>query len=117
MVDSSDVVRFCVVKDELDCLLSHEKLQNRPETPILICCNKKDLPNAADTSSNGNALSLSKLSFPNYIIASNGLNGEGLKEGLEWLSKTIDKNQAQKNKQKKANKNNDNETMNSAANS
>ena len=102
-MDSADAVRFCVVKDELDGLLSHEKMQVN-DIPILFCCNKKDLPNAADTSTIAEALSVNTLNLPNNIVSTNGLSGDGLKEGLDWLSAMIDKNQS-KRKHKKNSKN------------
>ena len=86
VVDSADTVRMCVVKDELDTLLAHKDLSKRP-VPILFFANKLDVPKAMAADQISEALELHKLSDrPWTIVASNGLTGAGLEEGIKWLS-------------------------------
>eukprot|EP01084_Bolivina_argentea_P004891 9264_1 len=99
VVDSTDSVRLCVVKDELEHLLSHQKLlenkkQKNKILPILFCCNKKDLPDAQTTKSIEVALSLKKTLMRNnpfHMVSTNGLTGDGLQQGLNWLSAQMEK--------------------------
>ena len=97
VVDSTDSVRLCVVKDELEHLISHQKLlenkkQQKKTLPILFCCNKKDLPDAQTTKSIATALSLNKLLINNpfHLVSTNGLTGDGLQTGLNWLSQQLE---------------------------
>jgi len=85
VIDSSDLVRMCVVADELDILLSHKDFQ-RKNIPILFFSNKMDLAKALNPAQIAEQLSLSKLEHPHTIIASNALNGTGLEEGVKWLA-------------------------------
>lgn len=99
VVDSTDSVRLCVVKDELEHLLSHDKLtenkkQKSKTLPILFCCNKKDLPDAQNTKSIEVALGLKKHLMkdnPFHMVSTNGLTGDGLQGGLNWLSTEMEK--------------------------
>ena len=42
-IDSTDLIRMCVAKDELESLLAHSELRS---VPILFFANKMDLPQA-----------------------------------------------------------------------
>ncbi len=86
VIDSSDTVRMCVVKDELETLLGHKDIAKR-SVPILFFANKMDLPKSLTPAQVSEALELSKITDrPWQIIASNALNGTGLEEGIKWLS-------------------------------
>lgn len=100
VIDSTDSVRLCVVKDELEHLLSHQKLlENKKQQdkilPILFCCNKKDLPDAQTTTSISTALALEKILMKNnpyHMCSTNGLTGDGLQDGLNWISQHMQQN-------------------------
>jgi ADP-ribosylation factor-like protein 6 len=42
VVDSTDIIRFCVAKEELQILLNHDNVKNT-EKPILVFANKVSL--------------------------------------------------------------------------
>jgi ADP-ribosylation factor-like protein 6 len=87
VVDSSDKLRMCVAKDELDLLLSHNDIKTSV-APILVFANKSDLPGALEAADVSLYLGLPQLSQsqrPWQIQASNALSGEGVGQGLEWL--------------------------------
>lgn len=85
VLDSSDSVRLCVAKDELDSLLAHADM--KPNVPILFFANKMDVPKALTPDQISEALELHKLQTrPWTIMASNALTGTGLDDGIKWLS-------------------------------
>ena len=45
VLDSTDKIRICVAKEELQQLLGHEAIKNVP-IPVLFFANKMDLPGA-----------------------------------------------------------------------
>lgn len=49
-VDSSDVIRLSVARNELAMLLEHPEIATKSCTPLLILANKCDLPGAIDIS-------------------------------------------------------------------
>lgn len=80
-----------LVRDELHHLLSQEEMQ---DAAVLVFANKQDLPNAMTASEISDALDLSKLRYscrPWYIQACCAVTGEGLYEGLDWLSAMLSK--------------------------
>mmetsp|Transcript_16824 Transcript_16824/g.42355 ORF Transcript_16824/g.42355 Transcript_16824/m.42355 type:complete len:187 (+) Transcript_16824:39-599(+) len=82
-IDSTDHIRMCVAKDELDALLEHEELRS---VPILFFANKMDLPQAVGPVQCVQNLELSKITDkPWHIAASNALTGEGIDDGITWL--------------------------------
>lgn len=75
----------CVVKDELDQLLGHADL--RKGAAVLFLANKKDLPNGLSPVEVAQALQLEGIrDRPWQIVHCNGLTGEGLEAGLNWLA-------------------------------
>lgn len=89
VIDSSDRLRLVVVKDELDLLLQHPDVCNR-KLPILFYANKMDCKDALSSVKIAAALGLDKImDKPWHIAASNALTGEGLQEGVEWLTQQI----------------------------
>jgi ADP-ribosylation factor-like protein 6 len=89
VIDSSDSVRMCVVKDELDTLLQHKDIGKR-SVPILFFANKMDLPKSLTPAQVSEALQLPNLTDrPWHIVASNALAGTGLQEGIKWLSEHL----------------------------
>ncbi|RZC34322.1 Arf, Ras, G-alpha, SRPRB, and/or Miro domain containing protein [Asbolus verrucosus] len=89
VVDSSDRLRLVVVKEELDLLLQHPDICNR-KIPILFFSNKMDCKDALSSVKIAAGLGLDKImDKPWHIAASNALTGEGLQEGVEWLTQQI----------------------------
>mmetsp|Transcript_14072 Transcript_14072/g.23346 ORF Transcript_14072/g.23346 Transcript_14072/m.23346 type:complete len:187 (+) Transcript_14072:36-596(+) len=82
-IDSTDRIRMCVAKDELESLLSHAEMK---KIPVLFFANKMDLPTAATPVDCVRDLELDKITDkPWHIAASNAITGEGLDEGISWL--------------------------------
>ena len=86
VIDSSDKLRFVVAKNELDDLIQSPELRNK-RIPILFFANKMDLKSSASSVKCSKELSLDKINDkPWHICASNALSGEGLNEGVDWLT-------------------------------
>eukprot|EP00656_Telonema_subtile_P000421 TRINITY_DN10195_c0_g1_i3.p1 TRINITY_DN10195_c0_g1~~TRINITY_DN10195_c0_g1_i3.p1 ORF type:complete len:115 (-),score=16.80 TRINITY_DN10195_c0_g1_i3:276-620(-) len=84
VIDSTDLFRMKVVSDELQMLLNHADTHKKP---VLFYANKCDLPNAASQADVFQALGLDKVSGRAIQIQqSNAISGEGVPDGLEWLS-------------------------------
>lgn len=89
VIDSTDRLRLAVVKNELDELLTHKDVQGR-KVPILLYANKMDDRTALSAVEVSRALELDGIKEkPWHICASCALTGEGLSEGVEWLSGQI----------------------------
>ena len=96
VVDSSDKDRMndsnkykCNVNYELHQLLSDDLLR---DTILLIYANKQDMPNALSIKDIVQLLELNKLRNRHWFIqGTNAITGEGLYEGLDWLTKTLNK--------------------------
>ncbi|XP_031549996.1 ADP-ribosylation factor-like protein 6 [Actinia tenebrosa] len=89
VVDSSDKLRIVVAKDELDILLQHPEIRNK-KIPILFFANKMDLRDSLSSIKCSNLLGLENIKDkPWHICASNALTGEGLNEGVEWITDQI----------------------------
>lgn len=86
VVDSSDKLRMTVAKNELDILLEHPDLGNRI-IPILFFANKMDERDSVSSVKCSNLMGLDTIrDKPWHICASNALSGDGLHEGVEWLT-------------------------------
>ncbi|KAM9376872.1 ADP-ribosylation factor 4-like [Pholidichthys leucotaenia] len=89
VVDSNDRERIEEAKDELSKMLSEDELK---EAVVLVFANKQDLPNALPMGELTTKLSLQTLtSRPWKIQATCALQGDGLYEGLDWLSDELSK--------------------------
>lgn len=89
VIDSSDRLRLVVVKDELDLLLQHPAISSR-RIPVLFFANKMDCKEALSSVKIASALGLERINDkPWHISASNAITGEGLNEGVEWLTQQI----------------------------
>ncbi|GJQ11331.1 hypothetical protein GpartN1_g3122.t1 [Galdieria partita] len=87
VVDSNDRERFPEAREELHKMLSEEELR---DAILLVFANKQDLPNAASTAEVVNALALPSLRNRTWFIMSCcATNGDGLFEGLDWLSEQL----------------------------
>ncbi|XP_068210694.1 ADP-ribosylation factor-like protein 6 [Palaemon carinicauda] len=98
VVDSSDKLRLVVAKDELDMLLQHQEMRHR-RLPILFFANKMDVRDAVSSVKVSAALGLERITDkPWHITASNAVTGEGLHEGVEWLTNQIKENVGNNNR-------------------
>lgn len=96
VIDSSDKDRLCDdnkyqynVKYELSKLLEDDLLR---DASLLIYANKQDMPNALPIKSIVELLELNKLRNREWFVqGTNAISGEGLYEGLDWLTKALNK--------------------------
>lgn len=92
VIDSNDTNRIEEAKRELFGLMSHEELRN---CPLLIYANKQDLPNSLSPSQLVDKLQLSSNSNIRHrewhCQGAVAVSGQGLYEGLDWLSETLKK--------------------------
>lgn len=86
VIDSSDKLRMVVAKEELDLLISHAEIKTK-RVPVLFFANKMDLRESMSSVKVSQMLELEKVKDkPWHICASNAVSGEGLHEGIQWLS-------------------------------
>lgn len=88
VVDSADVDRLEESYDELSALMSEKQLK---DAVLLIFANKQDKPNALSIDTITERLALQRLCYGrNWLIRPcNAKSGEGLWDGLEWLSQQL----------------------------
>lgn len=87
VIDSNDRERVGEARDELAKMLKEDELT---DAVLLIFANKQDLPNAMTASELTDRLGLH--SFKNrswYIQSTCATSGDGLYEGLDWLSNQV----------------------------
>eukprot|EP00294_Goniomonas_avonlea_P014370 CAMPEP_0114552170 /NCGR_PEP_ID=MMETSP0114-20121206/6985_1 /TAXON_ID=31324 /ORGANISM="Goniomonas sp, Strain m" /LENGTH=170 /DNA_ID=CAMNT_0001737035 /DNA_START=81 /DNA_END=593 /DNA_ORIENTATION=- len=84
VVDSNDRDRVGEARKELMTMLEEDELRS---ATVLVFANKQDLPNAMNASEITDKLGLSELRGRKwYIQGACATTGEGLYEGLDWLS-------------------------------
>mmetsp|Transcript_28800 Transcript_28800/g.46606 ORF Transcript_28800/g.46606 Transcript_28800/m.46606 type:complete len:183 (+) Transcript_28800:170-718(+) len=89
VIDCADKIRMCVAKDELETLLNNPDIA-KAKVPILFFANKMDIPSSLDAPTCVKLLELDKImDKPWHIVQTNALTGEGLEEGLNWLSEKL----------------------------
>ncbi|KAK2179445.1 hypothetical protein NP493_489g03110 [Ridgeia piscesae] len=89
VVDSNDRDRVVEAQDELNKMLQEDELR---DAVLLVFANKQDLPNAMTAAEITEKLGLSQLRGRNwYIQATCATQGQGLYEGLDWLSQELAK--------------------------
>ena len=87
VVDSNDRERIGEAREELNRMLAEDELR---DAVLLILANKQDLPNAMSAAEINEKLGLHQLRNREwYIQATCATNGEGLYEGLDWLSSKL----------------------------
>merc|ERR1711865_1099635 len=88
VVDSSDRDRIVDAHEELSKLLNDDELN---DAVVLVFANKQDLPNSMTAAELTEKLGL--LSLPRqrqwFIQSTCATTGDGLFEGLDWLSRTV----------------------------
>lgn len=87
VVDSNDRDRIEAAREELHKMINEDELR---DAVILVYANKQDLPNAMTAPEVTDKLGLHSLRSRNwYIQACRATTGDGLYEGLDWLSATL----------------------------
>ena len=91
VLDSSDKVRMAMAKDELEMLLKHKDVVSK-RIPILVFANKMDLAGSLTPVECMSLMGLESIvDKPWHIAASNGLTGDGIDDGFQWLGETVNK--------------------------
>lgn len=89
VVDSNDRERATEARDELHRMLNEDELR---DACLLVFANKQDLPNAMNAAEITEKLGLNSMrNRPWYIQSTCATTGDGLYEGLDWLSQTLGK--------------------------
>jgi ADP-ribosylation factor protein 1 len=87
VVDSNDRDRVDDAREELQRMLNEDQLR---EVVVLVFANKQDLPNAMTAAEVTDKLGLHAIRGRNWFIQSTcATSGDGLYEGLDWLSRTL----------------------------
>lgn len=90
---SNDRARINEARDELKRMMSEEELRN---AALLVFANKQDLPRAMSVADVTQALELQTLGGRKWFVSGTcATTGEGLYEGLDWLSQTLQARTAQ----------------------
>lgn len=85
VIDSTDRDRLVESNEELQKILKHDLLKN---IPLLVYANKQDLPNPLSINEICNGLELYGINDRKwYVQTSSAATGDGIFEGLNWLSK------------------------------
>merc|ERR1711918_338759 len=87
VVDSNDRDRVGEARDELHRMLNEDELR---EAMLIVFANKQDLPNAMNAAEITDKLGLHSLRQRGWYIQSTcATTGDGLYEGLDWLSNSL----------------------------
>jgi ADP-ribosylation factor protein 1 len=89
VVDSNDRDRVGEARDEMQRMVNEDELR---DAVLLVFANKQDLPHAMTAAEITDKLGLHSLRQRNWYIQSTcATSGEGLYEGLDWLSNNLSK--------------------------
>jgi small GTP-binding protein len=87
VIDSNDRDRIEDAREELDKMLSEDEMR---DAVLLVFANKQDLPNAMPAAEVTEKLGLHTMRNRQWFIQSAcATTGDGLYEGLDWLSRTL----------------------------
>jgi len=87
VVDSNDRERIGEAAEELNKMLNEDELR---DAAVLVFANKQDLPNAMSVAEVTDKLGLHQLRSRKWYIQSTcATSGDGLYEGLDWLSNVL----------------------------
>lgn len=87
VVDSTDRHRIEAAKSEIFKILAEDELKG---FPLLVMCNKQDLPNSLSAAELTDMLDLAAIQGRQwYVQPCSAANGDGLCEGLYWLAQTL----------------------------
>jgi ADP-ribosylation factor-like protein 6 len=93
VIDSSDRLRCCVARDELEVMLKDKGLVEK-RVPILFYANKNDLEDTMTPAECSNILGLESIKNHNwYIQGCNGLTGDGISTGMILRDITCNRNE------------------------
>merc|ERR1712007_296559 len=85
VIDATDNLRFVVIRDELETMLSDPKVAEK-KIPILFLCNKMDLLSASSPEEIKAALALETITDrPWHVAACEALRGVGVEGSIKWL--------------------------------
>jgi len=89
VIDSNDRDRIGEARDELNKMLNEDEMR---DAILLVYANKQDLPNAMSAAEITEKLKLSEMRNRQWYIQSCcATSGDGLYEGLDWLTNNISK--------------------------
>merc|ERR1712021_62064 len=87
VVDSNDQDRISEAREELNKMLAEDEMK---DAVVLVFANKQDLPNSMPAAEVTDKLGLSDMRNRQWFIQSAcATTGDGLYEGLDWLSRTL----------------------------
>merc|ERR1711879_1109133 len=87
VVDSNDRERIEAARDELATILHEDEMR---DAVVLVFANKQDLPNSMPTSEVTTKLGLHDMYNQKWFIQSTcATTGDGLYEGLDWMSRML----------------------------
>lgn len=87
VVDSTDIDRIGTCREEFHAILEEEELK---EAVVVVFANKQDLPGALTDAQVAEALGLAEIKNRDWaIFKTSAVKGEGLTEGLDWLSTKV----------------------------
>merc|ERR1712217_849256 len=87
VVDSNDRDRIADAREELHHILGADEMR---DSVLLVFANKQDLPNSMTTSEVSEKLGLQNMRNRQwYIQSACATTGDGLYEGLDWMSRTL----------------------------
>ena len=87
VVDSNDRYRIDTAREELEAILASDEMDG---ASLLVLANKQDLPDAMPPAEVAEKLGLHKMRGREWFIqGSNGVTGDGLYEGMDWLVKSV----------------------------
>merc|ERR1712070_690620 len=87
VVDSNDRDRLEDAREELDKILAEDEMR---DAVVLVFANKQDLPNSMPAAEVTEKLGLQTLRSRQWFIQSTcATTGDGLYEGLDWMSRTL----------------------------
>merc|ERR1712086_553405 len=89
VVDSNDQDRISEAREELNRMLNEDELR---DALLLVFANKQDLPDALNAAEITEKLGLHSIRQRNWYIQSTcATTGDGLYEGLDWMSSSLSK--------------------------
>merc|ERR1711964_768003 len=91
VIDSNDRDRIADAREELTKMLGEDEMK---DAVLLVFANKQDLPNSMSAADITDKLGLHDMRGRQWFIQSAcATTGDGLYEGLDWLSKTLSEKQ------------------------
>jgi len=89
VIDSSDRNRIEDAQEELSKMMKEEELH---DAALLVFANKQDLPNSMTTAEIAEKLGLHAVRNRDwFVLSACATSGDGLYEGLDWLSRALQK--------------------------